>query len=365
MAMALTLILLALAFTFLDQLYNTTDLAGTMADVNENLRAAVNVISRDLSTSGWQVPQAGILIPSGTGTTAIKMPGLGPSCSPTPCTFPANGGYMGIITPGPGMGPSTTSGTANLTWSVLQTTPVVESAVPTDQITMISVNPLSALTTASLTGTALTGLTVTTGAGGVATVTTPTNIVAAGASQVLPGQLIMLQTATGTCLLTVTATPTTNAGPPVSYTMTFKNGDPNDVLGLNQFLASPVTGTVVQLNAAGTPPTTSTYAYPVNMVTYYLDTSTPQQRLMRQLGTATAQPVALGINVLQFSYSLDPPATPTDPTRSPATLNTIRKVNLWVVAKADHPNRKSGRYFANSIATSVAIQNLAYSNQFP
>jgi hypothetical protein len=101
------------------------------------------------------------------------------------------------------------------------------------------------------------------------------------------------------------------------------------------------------------------------MVTYYLDTSTPQQRLMRQLGTATAQPVALGINVLQFSYSLDPPATPTDPTRSPATLNTIRKVNLWVVAKADHPNRKSGRYFANSIATSVAIQNLAYSNQFP
>jgi hypothetical protein len=78
-----------------------------------------------------------------------------------------------------------------------------------------------------------------------------------------------------------------------------------------------------------------------------------------------AQPVALGINVLQVSYSFSPLATPLDPIRNPTTnLSQIRKVNVWVIAKADHPNRKSGLYYTNSIATSVAIQNLAFQNKY-
>jgi len=70
---------------------------------------------------------------------------------------------------------------------------------------------------------------------------------------------------------------------------------------------------------------------------------------------------------LQFAYSLSPAAVPTDPTRTfvaPYTPNTIRKVNLWLIAKADHPSRKTGLYYTNTAATSVVAQNLAYYNKY-
>lgn len=372
--MALALIVLALAFNFLDQLYNTTDLVGAMGDVNENLRAAVNVISRDLSTCGWAIPSGGIPIPSGGTATSILMPGP-PLNSLSPANtsannFPANGGYMAVLTPGPGYGQQTCphallascpTGTPTFTWSGLETggTP---TPIPTDQITMISVNPL--ITPIAITGAPTISVTA-------ATVTTATS-----PSQILPGQLIMLQNTNGACLLTATATTTTS--------ITFTKGDAADVLGLNQF-NGPTSGTINQLETPCSPtpcpPPSPTWpaisASAINMVTYYVDNSSPQ-RLMRLVGSGCTnppvatcssgggpQPVALGINVLQFSYSFSPLATPTDPIRGPFTSpNQIRKVNVWVIAQADHPNRKSGLYYTNSIATSVAIQNLAYSNQF-
>lgn len=361
MALALTLILLALAFTFLDQLYNSTDLAGTMGDVNENLRAAVNVIARDLSTCGWEIPLGGIPIPNGGTATAIVMPGPPPSTvipatstSTTPNNtannFPANGGYMAVLTPGPGYGQRSVTGgsTAAFTWSNSVTVGATGAAIPTDQITMITVNPL--ITPLATSGTP----TITATAATVTTTTSP--------SQFSNGQIVWLYNGNGSCLLTVTATTAT--------TITFTKGSAYDSLGLNQF-TGPTTGTITQLETVGPPVAwPSITLYPINMITYYVDNSSPQQRLMRLVGSGcasctAAQPVALGIVVLQFSYSFSPLATPTDPIRGPFTNpNQIRKVNVWVIAKADHPNRKSRLYYTNSIATSVAIQNLAYYNQY-
>jgi prepilin-type N-terminal cleavage/methylation domain-containing protein len=337
-AMALSLILLGITFNLFNQLNAAADLAGTMADVNQNLRASVNLIARDLSTAGAEIPQGGIPLPGGGTSTLIKRPW------PAATTFPATG-YMAVITPGPGLGPSTGSG---------------GTAIPTDAITLITVNPLSQLDQFPLWGIA------TTASPASVTITmNPGTDISTGPTQVVAGQLIMLKN-NSACLLAATAFNYTNR------TITFTQGDVvNDPLGLNQFggtpqflAGGPTTGTISQIGPGGAfPLATGTTAYHINMITYYLDTSNPQ-KLMRKVGTGPAQAVALGINVLQFAFSLSPPATPTDPTRTVAAPNTIRKVNLWVIAIADHMNRKSLKYYSNSIATSVTVQNLAYFNRY-
>ena len=373
-AMGLSLLLLGIAFNLFDGLNNAADLAGAMADVNENLRAGTNMIARDLSTAGAEIPLGGFPLPTGgTPCKAIKIPL--PSWLPVRNFNPACSGNMNVITPGSGFGPTTGSG---------------GTAIPTDSITLITVNPnsqldqfqLSSISPVTTSGAyccfpvGTTSVTITVNPG-----TNGGNLTAAGAAQVLPGQLIMLSNMNSSVLLAVSAVTAT--------TITFTTGDAtNDVLGLNQFpltASSPTSGTIAKLQTKGTSPAANfypaTYAYHITMTTYYLDnvSRAPTWMLMKQVGTGAPltgspavqskppQPVAMGINVLQFSYSLWPAAVPTDPTRafaSPYTPDTIRKANLWLIAKADHPTRKSGLYFTNSIATSVVAQNLAYFKKY-
>lgn len=352
-AMALSLLILGMAFTFFNDMYNTADLADNIADVNENLRAAVNVLSTDLMTSGTEIPYGGIPIPSGGTATAINRPGPPGSgtfpCPSPPCALP-------VISPGPGLGP--------------KCCPAATGTIPTDLITLVSINQLSNLDQYPLTNitTSVTAATITVAppVPGPGTNINPAGPPTPNPSAVVPGQLIMLTNVKASCLLTVTA---------VDYTtnvITFTHNDPNDTFGVNQF-SGPTSGTIAQLQITGPPPSPATTAYHVNMVTYYLDNSTKPYRLMKQYLIKTAtnlpQPVALDINVLQFSYSLYPACdTPSDPCRSITDPlqgpNNIRKVNLWAVGQADHPNRKTGRYFSNSIATSVTVQNLAYYNKY-
>jgi len=317
--MTLSLIVLGLAFDVFNQLNDASDLAGCVADVNENLRASVNLITRDLSSAGAEIPLGGIPLPGGNIATLINRPGPGAS------TFP-NTGYMPVITPGTGLGPTL-------------------GGYTTDEVTIISINPVSLLDQYPLTAISYdqTHATI--------TVNNGTNL-ATGVSQVLPGQLIMLENST-TCILAVTAVDTTN------NIITFTTGAAADVLGLNQFPPNATTGTIAQLP----PVAASTTAYHVNMISYYVNASNPP-RLMRQVGTSAAQPIGVGINLLQFSYSLSPPATPTDPTNVVGNPNQIRKVNLWVNAQADHPSRRTRQYYSDSIKTSVVVQNLAFFNKY-
>jgi hypothetical protein len=123
-AMALSLMLFGVAMTLLDELYNVCDLASSEADVNQNLRVAVNIIARDLATTGGGIPLGGIPLPGGGGATPINRPGPGVlgtnnfSASPN----------LNVITPGPGLGP-----------------PAGSTPLPTDEVTMITVNSSSQL----------------------------------------------------------------------------------------------------------------------------------------------------------------------------------------------------------------------------
>jgi prepilin-type N-terminal cleavage/methylation domain-containing protein len=333
-AMALSLVLLGIAMTLLDELYNVCDLASSEADVNQNLRVAVNIIARDLATTGGGIPLGGIPLPGGGGATPIKRPGPGVlgtnnfSASPN----------LNVITPGPGLGP-----------------PAGSTPLPTDEVTMITVNSSSQLNQSPLAN-----ITLSTTSASI-TVDAGTNIGPGSASQVLPGQLIMLTNANSSCILTATeVNPATNV---ITFNYNDSNGE--DALGLNQFPGGPTNpaqGTIGQLQTPGPPATfPPTTAYPITMVSYYLSATTPPS-LLRQVGGGAAQQVAREINLLQFSYDLSDGTT--FDARTVSTPNQIRQVNLTITAVAQTPNRKTGQYYSNAIDTSVTVQNLAFFNKY-
>jgi prepilin-type N-terminal cleavage/methylation domain-containing protein len=323
--MALLLLLLGIIVTIFDQLQNVSDAAATMADVNQNLRGAVNVMARDVSMTGWNVPLNGIPLPCGGSATTIKRPPVSAS-NTFPCSCPCN---MTVITTGTGLGPASGSNT-------------------TDMITAISVN---SSTSATATVSAITFTPPNS-----AVITVPSTLT----SLVVAGQLIMLTNTNGSCLLAASAVNTSN------NTITFNASDTtNDVMGLNQFATNITSGSLAQLKSGGTFPTIT--ASLITMVTYYLSTATSPEQLMRLTGsgassTGGAQAAALGIQILQISYDLSTGAanqrTGTIPT------NNIRNVNLSITAVANHPNRKSRAYYTDTINTQVTVQNLAYFNKY-
>jgi prepilin-type N-terminal cleavage/methylation domain-containing protein len=101
-----------------------------MADTQENLRAGLNYIVRDLVQAGEALPQTGITIPNTGGaspTSAVNRPG--PSGIGT---FPTSWSVLPDISPGNLLGPATTA-----------------SSVNTDMITVIYADKLRCLTTAA------------------------------------------------------------------------------------------------------------------------------------------------------------------------------------------------------------------------
>jgi len=327
LAMALSLLVFALVFALAQQLGNTADYVGSVSDVNENLRAAVNMVSRDLSQAGQNIPVSGIPIPNGGTATVIKRPG--PSGTPA---FPAATTNITVLTPGYQLGPTQpTAGGAN--------------ALSTDIVTIIGVNQSSQFNQTAVTA----NPTVSSGQVQITVSTTAAGYVAAG-------QLIMLTNSNASCLLAISSVNTSTG------VITCNHPDAtNDPLGVNQF-SGPNSGTINQLQSAGGSWPAIT-AYPVTMVTYYLDTSTTR-RLMKQIVMGTAQPVALGIYVMTISYSCSPLATPTDPTRNPASPNTIRKVILTMIGESDHQNHANGQWYTRSITNALTVQNLDYYNKY-
>jgi prepilin-type N-terminal cleavage/methylation domain-containing protein len=321
-AMSLSLILFGLAFNVAQQLNNIADTVGSMSDVNENLRAAVNMVSRDLQQSGQNIPVGGIPIPSGGSATALNRPG------PGGLTFPATGS-MSVITTGYALGPTQGSGA---------------NAINTDIVTLITVNQTSPFNQTAVTANP-------TVAAAQATITVST----AAAANVTPGQLIMLINANGSCLLAASSVNTATG------VITCTHGDTtNDPLGVNQFYGSPTTGTINQLQTSGSGTWPKILAYPVTMTTYYLDTSTPR-RLMKQITMATAQPVALGINVMTITYYC---SSGTSPTRNPGSPGSIQKVALTMIGETDHQNHASSTWYSKSVTNAVAIQNLDFHNKY-
>src|SRR5438445_7915316 len=79
-AMTLMLIVVAAVMAALNDATQSTEAGSLMADTQENLRAGMNYMVRDLQQAGNGIPQAGITIPNSGGaspTSSVTRPPTG------------------------------------------------------------------------------------------------------------------------------------------------------------------------------------------------------------------------------------------------------------------------------------------------
>jgi type II secretory pathway pseudopilin PulG len=377
--MALTLILLAAVFTLFGKLVLVSQSAANITDMNQNLRGASDLIARSLTVAGAGIPVGGITMPSGSGSSSVTWPG--PTNVSGCNVFPANAGVLSAITPGYQCGPTIISGVNQQT---------------TDKITIIAVDPPfqgSPLTTPNTYQVPLSfqtgGSTYPVGiapypngcaasplpplpspcTGWQVAVTGPSGFnLSSGQYQINVKDLIMFNNSYGSTLGMVTAVDTTN------NLITFVNTDP---LGLNQ--PSATTGSPASLaNSDGSWP--PTVGYKIDMNTFYLNNpgGSQQPQLMQQYNLATAVPVALGINVLQFLYDLSDgttgctalPWTSNEPTSSACSgsvsdsPNMIAKVRMTISGATQPLTGSNNRIFVDTLHVSVTIRDLAFRNKY-
>jgi prepilin-type N-terminal cleavage/methylation domain-containing protein len=383
-AMTLMLIVVAAVMGALTDATHATEFVSLMADTQENLRAGMNYMARDLQQAGNGIPQSGITIPNTGGaspTSAVTRPPTGFG------TFPTSWTVLPAITAGYQAGATTTT-----------------SGVATDMVTMLYAdtslvdsngNWLNKYPIKGTSGTAgcaaanpnpaPQGTITTAGSGSSATVTiafdTSCIVVNNGNTGLQPGDLIMLQnnnttgsmsqtssdasvdnsTAGAVCLMTISSVNK------AANSITFSTGD---AFGLNT--SGQTHGTISNIESpagSGTFPVTT--ATRVWMVTYYVDNSNPSRpQLMRQVNLNAAKAVGDEVEHLQVFYDIlnagSSPVTVSAEVENPtlAQLPYIRDAYIILYARSDDKFSLSNNYVRNNLETVVSIRGMDFYNEF-
>ena len=364
-SMGIIVTVVAVATTALLQAEKATTAVGYEANTQQNLRAGMHFMVRDLMQAGEGIPQGGISIPY-TTTSAINRPGTATIFLNSYTTIPA-------ITPGSLQGQLATSlnpatqavltGTAtdiinimyadnilqDTTGNFLYSFPVVQAA-PSTPVCAGTIAPSGASVTLAGNCFSMPG------------VTNPITV----------GNLIMFHNQNGTALEYVTSV--------AGQTINFAAGDP---AGLNQ--TGKANGTVANLaTTPGVfPPTTITRVW---MVSYYVDATNPRDpQLIRQVnypnypaGAPVNSPQAIAdmIENLGFSYDI---TSSTDPVGTylngsgnaaapilPDTPDQIRAVNVFLAGRSEqvYEALSAPQFLRNNLSTQVSIRSLSFTNQF-
>src|SRR6266853_620102 len=274
-SMALGLIVMASLASLFKTGMNSTLLVTQRAETQQNMRAAIDLMVKDISMAGAGLPSGGIQLPNGAGWNPSRF-GCDQSgaCHVPGDTYPTSNYMYGII-PGYNNG--------------VEANAVVAAAPPpaiNDSITSIYADYNFPLWEYDITfpvpgnGNAIT-LTP-----NVAYVPAPPFPNAAGGIQV--GDLIMLSNSLGTAVGEVTGITATGIG--------FAD---LDALNINQNGAA--SNNIAKISTGA-----NTIAYRLFAVTYYLTVPANGEnpRLMRQVNGLSPTPVADNIINLQFSYDI-------------------------------------------------------------
>jgi prepilin-type N-terminal cleavage/methylation domain-containing protein len=351
-AMAITAAIVGAAMAAMSDAMRATESAMQTTALNSSLRTAMDLIVRDLLQVGQGLPAGRVVfIPSGTGSTAIQLPGP-PGTSET-----LSATHLPAVLPRPAAGP-------------------LLNGQPTDVITTLAVD--SAFDLVDLTAFSPDGSSVTVALASPQTATRP-NITDGGPDDIDPGDLIMLTKGSQSTLVQVTRV--------VNQVLYF---DPGDSLNLNQ--AAGIDGTAADLRQSS--PETAvggilpTKASRIRMITYYVDTTTApaHPRLVRRmnngdpadfdnnLGTA----VMFDVEQFRLTYDLaDGAANPAgvdfdtadlDGSGScspdPCSANQIRKVNVVLSGRSRQPQRSTREFARNSLRTQVSLRSLAFVDRY-
>jgi type II secretory pathway pseudopilin PulG len=330
------------------------------SDMNDNLRAALNLIQQDLILAGTGIPTGGIPIPNTpntAGTCNTALPPNRPTLTGT-LTFPQCNFVLPAIEPGSALGP-------------LITAPDATTGNPsspnsfTDIITVLYADNALALDNDMINGTNCPAGSITASGNSVTFDPTCQPLTGTNGVTINAGDLIMFSNAKGNAIQTVTS-----VTPP---TVNFASGD---AFNLNGRTASQ--GTIKQLqntNSSGVPngtypPTTATRIW---MISYYLDniTDPAHVRLVRRVNfdpTPLAQ-LAVGetLENMQFTYNyVDGVTNPSNQVGVPSgySENQIRSVNVFLGARSNYFDQQRQRYTRVNLQTQVSLRSMAYRNRY-
>jgi prepilin-type N-terminal cleavage/methylation domain-containing protein len=361
-AVTLMLIILAATLGALTDAIHAVEGVTLLADTQENLRAGMNYIVRDLVQAGVGLPQTGITIPNTAGVSAVVRPGPYTAPATSFGNFPAAWTVLPSISPGYQLG--LTTNTSGVNTDLINVLYADNTLIDGNQH-WLNQSPINTPGGgAGCAGAAKTpnGTIVT--AGTTTTVTfDPTCInINTGNTALTAGDLILFQANAGAmALLTVSAV--NLAGDSIS----FNTADP---FALNN--SGKTSGTIKQIQSpVGSGTYTTTTATRVWMITYYIDNSIPARpQLMREVNLRPAMAVGEVIENLQFTYDIlnagtAPPSVTTNvPTPTVAQFPYIRDVYVSLFARSENPYSVSKRYFRNNLQTAVSIRSLNFFNEF-
>ncbi len=363
-ATSIMLIVLGATLGALTDAIHTTEAVTLMADTQQNLRAGMNYIVRDLVQAGQGLPQNGVTIPNTGGTTptsAVNRPG--PSGIGT---FPTSWSVLPIISPGYQIGPTTTvsgSQTDLITLIYADNTLLDSNAgawIPAHWLNEYPINtPGGGAGCSGITPTP-NGTIVTTGSTTTVTFDTSCIHISTGNTALAVGDLILLQSnGGGMALVTIsTVNPAGNS---------FTIGSSPDPFLLNS--SGKASGTIAQIQSPPGTYTTTT-ATRVWMVTYYIDnTNSSTPMLMRQVNMRPAQEVGEVMENMNFVYDVvtagsSPPTVASYTAPTAAQLPYVRNVYISLFARSEGKFSVSKNYFRNNLQTSVNIRSLNFYNEF-
>jgi prepilin-type N-terminal cleavage/methylation domain-containing protein len=372
-SMGIVVTVVGIATGTLMQAEKATTAVAYEANTQENLRAGMHFMVRDLMQAGEGIPQGGISLPYTGTTTAVIRPGLA-AAGP----FPNGYTILPAITPGYQAGQVATSLNPTTGAALLGINTDIINIIYADNILVDSPAtnhylysyPIIQAANPACAGTInATGLSVTLDAG-CFTMPGSTN-------PITTGNLIMFHNQNGTALEYVTSV--------VGQEINFASGDP---AGLNQ--SGKTFGTVANLaTTPGVfPPTTITRVW---MVTYYINVTNAQDpQLIRQVNYPNYPPaapvnpplaIADDMENLAFSYAIDSSTDPagTYPTNAfnngsgnapypiaPDTPAQIRAVNVFLAGRSENTYTAlaTPQYLRNNLSTQVSIRSLSFTNQF-
>jgi prepilin-type N-terminal cleavage/methylation domain-containing protein len=358
-SVAILVIIVGATLAALSQGAKATQGVTLMADTQENLRAGLNYMVRDLVQAGESIPQGGIPLPN---DAAERVNVNEPSPPTRAYKFPANSTVLPAITPGFGLGLQTATPNPN------KPSQTLFGPNNTDMITMIyadnslidntipatphTLNEFPIFLAPSGGNPGCPGGSISPSGGTVVFDITCINI-NTGNTGLKAGDLIMFQNANGVTLQCITNV--------AGEVVTFAAGDP---FKLNQ--TGLPNNTLPNTGVGGYPPTTATRIW---MVTYYIDSNTNPQRpvLMRQVNFNPPVAVAEVIENLNVTYDIvnalaTVPAVNATQIIAPDTPAQIRKVNLLLAARSEtaYGQGKEMGYFRNNLQTEVSIQSLSF-----
>jgi len=385
LALALGLLITGAAVKLYSTGVDATWVIQQRAEMQQDLRAAENLLLRDISLAGaglTQVPGESIALPFATTPIYGCSTGAGgPVCPPDGAlTYPCIGGACGAAYP-PTLYPIMPAYQKGIT--------PPGSATPSDIITVVYSDTSLALS--CYTNPAMT----TSASGTVLTFTAPTNnplpggcVLPSGLTYpqalnnnvngLIPGDVVMLHTSSGWAVGEVTnvAPPYPTNNPPVPGTSTYAISFANaDTLKLNQ---SGQANDLNQISGGANP-----QAWRIYVITYYLQNWTDAAGLTttilyRQVNGQPAVPLVDNIANMQFTYDtynsdgtlLNQDGNGGETAAPPVAPSQIRKVNILhlTIHGQLYGTRSSlmatQGFQSADVQTSISTRNMSFNNRY-